>query len=380
LIPFSMKIAFVSLMKILPWGGSEELWYKTAKLALTNGNSVYTLTQRWPDTPSKIEELQQLGAHTQFYYTAAYPPLVDRVAIKLRLKQRINDLVPDIKADVYILSNGSVFDFIYNQQIIKKIIESGKPYIMISQHNFENGNIAPINQRDYAINTIEKAAQFFFVSERNIHSAERQLAYAINNAQVISNPINIQKVSVKKYPLSTKLLMACVARIDCSFKGQDILLQVLSTELWAGRDFQLSLYGSGPHLAYLQQLIEFYSLQDKVVIEGHVHNVDQIWEANQVLVLPSLSEGTPLALVEAMLSGRAALSTDVGDNNKYVLSGTTGFLTPIASPECIATALEELWQHKEELQTMGENAYNHAMRITDLHPDRTLLNFIEGIM
>ena len=374
-----MKIAFVSLMKILPWGGSEELWFKTAKLALTNGHAVYSLTQEWDTIPAKIEELKKLGANTRFYYTSGPPSVTDRIAIRMRLKQRLVEVVPAINADVYIISNGSVFDFIYSRQTIKNIIDNGKPYVMISQHNFENGNIVSFAHRDYAIDIVQRAARFYFVAKRNLENTERQLASVIENAAVISNPLNIKDVSITKFPESNKLLMACVARLDCAFKGQDILLQVLSAGAWIGRSYRLKLYGSGPHLEYLHQLIQFYNLSNKVTLEGHVNDVDQIWEANQVLVLPSLSEGTPLALVEAMLSGRAVLSTDVGDNGKYVLSGTTGFLAATASVGCIASALEELWEHRGQLQIMGENAFAHSIKITDLNPDETLLKFIETI-
>lgn len=374
-----MKIAFVSLMKILPWGGSEELWYKTAKLALASGHSVSTLTQKWPEVPNRIAELQELGADTQFYYAPGYPSLTERVAMKIRLRPRIVEVVPGIAADVYVISNGSIFDFVHHRQTIKNILASGKPYIMISQHNFENGNIVADERRDYAVSVIQNATKFFFVSERNFHNAERQIAHSINNAEVISNPLNTEKVSVTPFPRSSELLMACVARLDCAFKGQDILLQVLSAEPWASRDFHLSLYGSGPHLQYLQCLIEMFGLRGKVAIEGHVSNVDQIWETNQVLVLPSLSEGTPLALVEAMLSGRAVLTTDVGDNSKYVLDGTTGFLAPTASIECLAVALENLWEHRARLRAMGEAAFAHALKLTDLRPAETLLSFIETV-
>lgn len=373
-----MKIVFISLMKILPWGGSEELWYKTAKLATAHGHSVSSLTQYWPTVPNKIFELQQLGIDTQFYYTPTYS-IADRIGIKLRLKKNILEIVPSISADVYVISNGSVFDFIYHRQTIKEILVTGKPYIMISQHNVEHGNVMADIFRNYAIDVINKSRGFFFVSERNLRVAERQIPYKLDNATVISNPLNIDTISIKPYPASDSLLMACVARLDCDFKGQDILLQVLSTGLWKGRAFRLNLYGAGPHLDYLARLIKFYDLNDKVFLAGHVNDIDELWGLNQVLVLPSLSEGTPLALVEAMLSGRAAVSTDVGGNATYIIDGETGYLADVASVKCLSNVLEKLWINKSFLPDMGIKAFNRAKEITDLHPDQTLLSFIEKV-
>lgn len=373
-----MKIAFVSLMRAFPWGGSEELWFRVAKLALAQGHSVCTLTQKWNKTPDKIKEIERLGAEINFYDTARYN-IAEKLAIKLHAKKNESDTVPDTDADVYIISNGSTWDFLYNYYLTRKILDKGKPYILISQHSFENGHIVKSERRDDAIAIIKKAEQIFFVAERNLRAAERQLGHLITNSRVISNPVNIRDVSVKSFPASAKLLMACIARVDCDFKGQDILLQALSTEHWQERDFCLKLYGNGPHVSHLKHLIEMYGLQNKVVIEGHVHDIDKIWQKNQVLVLPSLSEGTPLVVVEAMLSGRAVLTTNVGDNNRYVLNDKTGFLAATASVECLTHSLDELWSKKNTLNKMGEAAYAHATALVDFQPEETLLEYIQGV-
>lgn len=373
-----MKVAFVSLMNGVEWGGSEELWYRTAKLAMAKGHSIATLTRQWKKIPDKIVELQNLGSDAKFFYRPSYT-LLDRAAIKLKLKSYKTEIIPDLPADVYVISNGSTFDFLYNREVCNYIVSQRKPYVLINQHNFENGGLLDEVHRAYSIDIFQKAERSFFVSERNLRTAERQIAAAIENAELISNPLNIKQPVIRPFPESQTLLMACVARLDCSFKGQDILLQVLHADRWKDRDFRLKLYGAGPHEAYLKHLIEFYGLQDKVSMQGHVHNIDQVWETNQLLVLPSLSEGTPLALMEAMLSGRTAVATDVGDNGRYVLDGETGFLAHTASFNCLTESLEELWMNRGNLMQFGKNAFHHSLEITNLHPEASLLNFIEGI-
>jgi glycosyltransferase involved in cell wall biosynthesis len=374
-----MKIAFVSLMDIIPWGGSEELWYKTAKLAIAKGHIVITLSQSWDSTPQKIIELKELGATNKFYFKPAYT-IKDRFLIKLKLKRSEAYVVPNVDADVYIISNGSTMDFLQKESLCEKILKSGKPYLFISQHNFENGGLINVAKRVYAAEVIKKAKKFFFVSDRNRQTAERQLAIAIDNAGLISNPFTIKKAGLKPYPVSTNTLsMACVARLDCNFKGQDILLQALSSEKWKTRDYSLKFYGSGLHKENLEQLVIMYGLSSKVSFEGQVADVDEIWTKNQVLVLPSVSEGTPLALIEAMLSGRAAVATDVGDNSRYILNNKTGFLVETASVNSLSIGLENLWENRERLSAMGENAFIHAQNITDPEPEKTLLKSIESI-
>ena len=374
-----MKIAFVSLMRVFPWGGSEELWFQAARLALSQGHQVTTLTQRWNPVPEKIRELRELGATIEFYERAEYS-LAQRVAIKMKLVKPLLEIVPAVEADVVVLSNGTTWDFIYHRPITDRVLHSRQPYLMISQHSYENGHLVPEADRDYAIERLRGACKLLFVSERNRLAAERQLAYAIAGAQVVDNPLAIQEVGIKPYPASDKLLMACVARLDCEYKGQDLLLQALGTSSWRARDFQLRFYGAGPHAAHLRHLIAHYGLDEKVSLEGHVKNIDAIWDDNQVLVLPSLSEGTPLALVETMLSGRAALATNVGDISRYVRDGDTGLLVDTASVEGLSDGLERLWHQRAELAEMGDRAFDHAKQITDFQPATTLLGLIEAVV
>ncbi|WP_133273813.1 glycosyltransferase [Hymenobacter radiodurans] len=373
-----MRIAFVSLMRVLPWGGSEELWFKAAKLALADGHTVSTLTQKWETVPDKIKELRFLGADNYFYYKPQFS-IAERLAIKLKVKSSTGEIVPTVVADVYVISNGTTWDFVQHRMVIENILSQGKPYILINQHNYEHGNIVTGLNRDYAIKVVQHASMNFFVAKRNMETAERQLAHFINSAQIISNPVNIAVKAVKPYVTSSQLQIACVARIDCDYKGQDILLQALATHKWRDRNYHLSLYGTGPHLNHLQHLIYLYELQAKVSIKGHVNDIDKIWEENHILVLPSISEGTPLALVEAMLCGRTALVTDVGDNAQYIIDGVTGFLSSTASVKCVSLDLERLWENRENIQEMGRKAFEHASGITDLHPEKTLIKFIESL-
>lgn len=379
-----MKIAFISTMAGFPWGGSEELWFKTAKLALYKGHQVYTLTKYWEQVPPNISLLKSLGAITEFYNKkkAGRKSRLERIKNRIRLKlgykktSKQNEYA-NLTADFFIISNGGTLDMIYNSQLCEVIMRSGKPYFIISQHNFESGFVIDNYIRDFAISFISKAEKFFFVSQRNLLTAERQLAYTISNSQIIANPIKLHKVGIKPFPHSDTLLLACVARLDCNFKGQDILLQVLGQPQWRNRDFILKFYGTGPHEVHLRYLIDFYNLSNKVHLIGEVEDIDEIWENNQVLILPSLSEGTPLALVEAMLSGRSAITTDVGDNERYVLDGFTGYLAAAASVKGLALALEKLWVNRDKIEMMGENAFNHSYKISSFDSDKIILDLID---
>jgi glycosyltransferase involved in cell wall biosynthesis len=373
-----MKIAFVSLMGVAPWGGSEELWSKTALLALTKGIEVQSLTLNWDPISPRIEKLREAGVDTKFYHRDSRA-LRDRVAVRLKLKKPQSVIFPEMDADVYVISNGILWDFCSFRSITDFVISRGKPYIILEHNAFEYGDIVPEHTRGYAISVLEKAALRLFVSERNRRCAERQLAHSMGAYQVIENPVNIREAFTKPYPQSSKLLLASVASLDCITKGQDLLLEALSGEAWRHRDFSLKIYGRGRDEEHIRRLISFYNLQDKVSLEGHVSDVDHIWATNQALVLSSTIEGVPMVVVEAMLAGRTVLATDVGGVERYVVDGQTGFIIGEPKAKYLSQGLEKLWNNRGRLQQLGEDAFHRTLSLVNPHPEQSFLDLITAV-
>lgn len=372
-----MKIAFVSLMRVADWGGSEELWSKTALLALARGHDVQSLTYGWGTPAPRITELSGRGVKTNFYFSNS-TALIDRLAVRVGISDEKSKIFSPMDADIYVLSNGNIWDFTRYRAVTDFVLSKKKPFIIIGHNTLDWGDTLEGEQREYAIRVFERARKVLFVSERNRLGAERQMAKKIKNAQLVENPTSIRAATIKQFPESSGLLMASVGTIDCSTKGQDLLLEALSGEAWKSRDFRLRIYGKGPHVPHLNDLIEFYGLQGKVTLEGHVRDVDRIWEINQVLILPSLTEGGPMVVVEAMLSGRAVLATDVGAVERYVQERVTGYIVPVAKAKYLAVGLEELWDNRNALKQMGENAFHRASEITAKYPEQAFLNIIEA--
>jgi glycosyltransferase involved in cell wall biosynthesis len=74
-----------------------------------------------------------------------------------------------------------------------------------------------------------------------------------------------------------------------------------------------------------------------------------------IFVLPSLSEGLSMALLEAMAAGLPVVATDVGGNPELVVDGTTGYLVPPKRSEDLADRLILLLRNKSQAQWFGQN-------------------------
>lgn len=372
-------------MNAVQWGGSEELWAQTALACKNNGHNVLACVYDWEAEPIQVTNLISSGIKIIKFDRPLNRPkrFYRRILENLTgnsYKQRFKNNLKKINAfnpDIICVSQGGTFNVSSNEHLYNFLIEAPIPFVIICQHNFEYAESISKKQAHYEKELFNKAQVILFVAKRNLETAERQLAYKIKNSAVISNPVNLKNNSIKTHVQSDEILkMACVARFDIAFKGQDILLQALSSEIWMMRKYHLEFYGAGPDLEYLNRLINFYNLADNVTLVGHTNDISSIWQNNDLLILPSISEGTPLSLVEAMLCGRPALATDVGDISKYVKNGVTGFLAPVASANCLSIELENVWKNRGNLKKMGERAYQHALSITDLQPELTLSNIL----
>ena len=109
---------------------------------------------------------------------------------------------------------------------------------------------------------------------------------------------------------------------------------------------------------------------------GHVSDIRAVWEKNQILLMPSRAEGCPLSLVEALLCGRPAVVTDVGDNAECVVEGETGFIANSADFFGFSSAMEKAWNERERWEDMGKKANSVTSERLDRSPEKTLLKII----
>lgn len=99
-------------------------------------------------------------------------------------------------------------------------------------------------------------------------------------------------------------------------------------------------------------------------IEG-TSDVRPYLEAAHLFVLPSYREGTPIAVLEAMSTGRAIVTTDVPGCRETVRSGVNGLLAPAKDAAALAAAIEEVLADPDTLVQMGRRSREIAERVFD---------------
>lgn len=134
------------------------------------------------------------------------------------------------------------------------------------------------------------------------------------------------------------------------------LVLALATLHDQGVPFRATLAGDGPARRDVQELAREHGLADVVVFPGRLDNrqVDDLLSGALVFCLPSLWEGMPCAVMEAMARGIAVVGTNVNGTRELVVDGETGRLVPPKSPPAIAAAIAELVCAPEKAVAMGE--------------------------
>jgi L-malate glycosyltransferase len=361
----------------MPWGGSEELWAATAQEARLRGHDVAVSTILADPLPRRIKELIEIGVVVHF---RDYRP---RRLGRLRNLLRPNPWTPffQFDPDFVLLSQGSAYStakFPDMSAAKQWLLSTRIPYAIVNHGDLES--IIPDEQtRDETVLFFRRASWVAFVSERSIRVFERQTASRLRNVVVVRNPVNLSSLTAVDWPCGIEARFGCVGFLDATVKGYDLLLDAFSGERWRRRSWRLSLAGTGPHQPYLEALARHYAISDRVEFVGHVDDLRDFWANRELLLMPSRTEGVPLAMVEAMVCGRPVLATDVGGIGEWIQEPDTGFIAPGATSCAVADALERAWQARGKWRSMGMMARESAMQRIDPDPGRTLFHMLAAM-
>jgi glycosyltransferase involved in cell wall biosynthesis len=366
------KIAFITVNQAAPWGGSEELWAKTARHLAERGHQVSASVRGWPTTPTPIKQLAQAIPVTYRWYDKT--PL-DRLAYKIYRNRRFDGWLDQVKPDLVVISQAINFDGL---EWMESCRQRRLPYVTICQAAAEShwmtDDIATRLRPAY-----QAAVTNYFVSQRNIDLTVKQIGGNLGKTAVVRNPFNVAYDAVPAWPQGDVIKIACVGRLEPISKGQDLLFEVLRSEKWQQRPLRVTLFGSGPNEQSLRALKNLWAL-DNIEFGQFTHDVAGIWRNHQALILPSRYEGLPLVVVEAMLCGRLCIVTDVAGNTELVEDNINGFIAKAPTAELLDEALERAWQNRESWYDMGRVAALKAQQVVPSNPIATFADRLEFLL
>lgn len=165
----------------------------------------------------------------------------------------------------------------------------------------------------------------------------------------------------RKLSLGSADVILYVGRLHRT-KGLEYLVEALSILSKTNSKITLLLVGDGPEKTRLSRLAMEKSVSRLIRFLGPVPHVEipSLISLADICVLPSLSEGLPSFLEEAMLAGRPIVATKVGGIPDIVTNRSTGLLVKPADPSALANAILEILRDRPFAERLGRDAKKFA--------------------
>lgn len=141
-----------------------------------------------------------------------------------------------------------------------------------------------------------------------------------------------------------------------ALKGFYHLVEAASFLLAERSDVAFVVAGKGEERENLGRLVCEHGIENAFEFPGHVDDVFPLMRSCDVFVLPSLSEGMPNALMEAMALGKPVVATAVDGTVELIEDGRSGLLVPPADFRALSEKIRELIDHPDRARSLGERA------------------------
>ena len=164
--------------------------------------------------------------------------------------------------------------------------------------------------------------------------------------------------SVALCPDST-VLYVCSSPAPSFAKGMHTAVEAVDHLLRRGCDPMLWIAGDVLDSQYqhlLQRMASDRGIDTRVAWLGPRDDIPQLMVRSSAVVLPSLSEGLPRVLLEAMALGVPVVATPVGGIQDIILPGVTGLFAEAEDPVSLADGLEFIATHRAKAQDMASQA------------------------
>jgi glycosyltransferase involved in cell wall biosynthesis len=144
-------------------------------------------------------------------------------------------------------------------------------------------------------------------------------------------------------------------------KGHRHLIDAVALLADRHPNLHAAIAGRGDLDGALSEQAEALGLGDRVHLLGLRSDVAAVLAAADIVVHPSLAEGLPLALLEAMFAGRPIVASDVGEIGAALDGGRVGLLVEPGNPEALAAALDRLLTDSALARSLGAGAQSRAV-------------------
>jgi len=278
------------------------------------------------------------------------------IAIAYRLARKFRQVQPDI-----------VHTHKYKDSIIGSLVARclRVPYVVRVIHGMPEPFQGLKNLKMFGYTLADRFVTRFFIDKIVAVSSDIEKligeAYGADRVVCIHNGVDLEAMQVtfataemrKEWRFDeTEVVIGTVGRL-VPVKGHIILLEALRILHDSHQNVRLLVIGEGPLRSHLEAEVKRLGLKQVVTFAGHKEQAYDFINMMDIFALPSLHEGIPMVLLEALALKRPVIASRVGGIPEVVLHGHTGLLIDHSNPAELAAGLKIMLQDRSRAAALG---------------------------
>ena len=226
------------------------------------------------------------------------------------------------------------------------------------------------------IRKVRELSEGFLTKKANLtiavsHSNEQdgKTKFGLKNSTVIFNGIDPEKFNSlnsdyseirKEFQIdSNKTLVGYLVRMTYQ-KDPLTMIKAIQSVIEKEQNIHFLMVGNGELLEDTKNLAKSLNLMNYISFSDFRSDIPDILKAIDIYCLPSLWEGMPIGLLEAMAMGKACIATGVDGTKELVETNKNGILIPKKDENALANAILDLHKNQNKRMQLGENARNYV--------------------
>jgi sugar transferase (PEP-CTERM/EpsH1 system associated) len=168
---------------------------------------------------------------------------------------------------------------------------------------------------------------------------------------------------LESFSSADDIILGTIGRLD-PVKNQKLLIEafayIIESRPQLKRRIKLAIIGSGPLKDQLSEQIRSLNLEKSVWLPGPRSDIKKLLSAFDMFILPSIAEGIPMTILEAMSMAKPVIASNVGGIPEIIKPGT-GILVTSNNTKELSQAVLSLLDNMESCYRMGELARHHVL-------------------
>ena len=173
--------------------------------------------------------------------------------------------------------------------------------------------------------------------------------YCIENEEVVQRKSRYRKESGIEEDVP---VIGVIGRLVWQ-KGFEYFIEAIPNILKTFNKARFLVVGEGPLENKLNVKSKMLNIEDKIIFTGFRSDIKDILASINILVMPSLLEGLPMILLEAMAMAKSIVATDIDGIKEVLNNGETGLVVPPKNPTALSEAVVGMLNYQDKAYQMG---------------------------